>query len=90
MRARTILTTMREKGPKDLKCGTFSERTRRGRDPVNDHAEDIIVPPWVSRKTPTDIATNQQAEEHDKADLTPALAPAPSTKLGFGPNVSHL
>ncbi len=81
MRARTILTTMREKGPKDLKYGTFSERTR---DPVNDHAEDIIVPPWISRKTPTDIATNQQAEEHDRADFTPALALAPSTKLGLG------
>ena len=42
----------------------------------------IIVPPWISRKATTDSAANQQAEEHNGADFTPALAPAPSMDMG--------
>ncbi len=82
MMARMILAVMREKGPKNLTYTTFTQRTGHWRDSVNDAAGYIVVPPWISRKADTDIAANQQAEEHNGADFTPALAPAPSMDMG--------
>ena len=40
---------------------------------MNEAAGYIVVPPWISRKADTDIAANQQAEEHDNTRLRRAI-----------------